>query len=237
MEIELLDIDKKLITVNPDDFIPLLGLPPGNLDTHTRELIEKYFEARQKIMTPRGGYARFETKALDSGEEIEIEGTRFRTGKVIRNMLCEAEEYAFFVVTAGPEPESLARELIDSGEYLEGYIVDLIGSGIVESVASQVHQHIRDLATSCGKKVTNRYSPGHCSWDVSEQQKLFRLLPERCCGIALSDSSLMSPIKSVSGIVGIGEAVRYKDYTCEICSMKDCIFRNTAPLKITPLTV
>ncbi len=237
MEIELLDIDKELIIVNPDDFIPLLGLPPGNMDTHTRELIEKYVAACQKIMTPRGGYARFETKAPDSREEIEIEGTRFQTGKIIRNMLRGAEEYAFFVVTAGPEPESLARELIDSGEYLEGYIVDLIGSGIVESVASQVHQHISDLATSRGKKVTNRYSPGHCSWDVSEQQKLFRLLPDGCCGISLSDSSLMSPIKSVSGIVGIGKAVRFKEYTCEICSMKDCIFRNTASSKGVPSKV
>ena len=140
-----------------------------------------------------------------------------------------------FIIGGGfsqqPLPESLAKELIEAGDYLEGYIVDLIGSGIVESVANQVHQHIRDLAASRGMKVTNYYSPGYCSWDVSEQQKLFRLLPEGCCGIALSESSLMSPIKSISGIIGIGETVGYKEYTCEICSMKDCIYRRTIPPK------
>ncbi len=237
MEIELLDIDKGQIRFNPSDFIPLLGLPPDQMDAHTGEVIEKCIAACQKIMTPRGGYARFDAIALKSREEIEIEGTRFKTGKVIRNMLREAEEYAFVAVTAGPEPESLARELIDSGEYLEGYIVDLIGSAIVESVLNQVHQHISDLATSMGRKVTNLYSPGYCDWDVSEQQKLFRLLPEGCCGISLSDSSLMSPIKSLSGIIGIGKAVSYKEYTCEICTMKDCIFRSTAPPRARSLKV
>lgn len=229
MKIELLNIDRGQIRFNPSDFISLLGLPSDNMDAHTGEVIEKYIAACQKIMTPMGGYARFEAKVLESREEIEIEGTLFRTGKIIRNMLREAEEYAFFVVTAGPEPESLAKELIEAGDYLEGYIVDLIGSAIVESVVNQVHQHIKDLAASRGMKVTNRYSPGYCSWDVSEQQKLFRLLPEGCCGITLSDSSLMFPIKSISGIIGMGETVGYKEYTCEICSMKDCIFRRTIP--------
>ncbi|MCK5134188.1 MAG: methionine synthase [Bacteroidales bacterium] len=234
MELELLNIDRSQVRVNSAEILPLLGVASGDIDTHTGELIKKYIAECEKIMSPRGGFATFEAKVVESKDEIEIEGTRFHTGKILRIMLQRAEEYAFFVVTAGPGPETLARELIDDGQYLEGYIVDLIGSGIVESVANQVHQHIRDLAESRGMNVTNRYSPGYCSWNVSEQQKLFRLLPEGYCGIVLSDSSLMSPIKSLSGIIGIGASVMYKDYTCEICSMKDCLFRRTAPLRVRP---
>jgi hypothetical protein len=101
-------------------------------------------------------------------------------------------------------------------------------------VANQIHQHIKNIAGVSGMKITNRYSPGYCSWNVSEQKKLFSLLPEGCCGITLSASSLMSPIKSISGIIGMGRSVEFKEYVCEICSMKDCIFRQITPPNLEP---
>jgi cobalamin-dependent methionine synthase I len=127
----------------------------------------------------------------------------------------------------GPEPEKLARELLDRGDYLEAYITDLSASALVDSVAACVHEDIRREADRQGNKVTNRYSPGYCSWDVAEQQKLFSLFPENTCGISLSESSLMSPVKSISGIIGTGPRVKFNEYTCEICPMKTCTFRKT----------
>ena len=76
-----------------------------------------------------------------------------------------------------------------------------------------------------GLNITNRYSPGYCGWDVSEQQKLFFLLPENCCGIRLTDSSLMLPIKSVSGVIGVGKTVRKTAYKCAVCDKEDCYLR------------
>ena len=156
-----------------------------------------------------------------------IEGIQFNTGKIIKKMLSGAEAYAFLIVTAGPGPESRARELMEQGEFLEGYITDLVASTMVDSIADQVQEHIRRMAADQELLISNRYSPGYCSWDVSEQQKLFSLFPKNCCDITLTDSSLMSPIKSISALLGIGTSVKYQDYTCEICSMKDCVFRKT----------
>jgi len=34
------------------------------------------------------------------------------------------------------------------------------------------------------------------------------------------------PIKSVRGIIGIGTNVKQHPYTCNICEMKECIYRN-----------
>jgi len=36
----------------------------------------------------------------------------------------------------------------------------------------------------------------------------------------------MDPIKSVSGIIGIGENVRFNPYTCNLCDNKNCIYGN-----------
>lgn len=227
MEAELLQIDAELISVDPGEVLSLLGSSGGSVDQHTLELIETYGAACKELMEPRGGYRLMDVLDPGSPGEVGIEGISFKTGKIVRNMLRNAEQYAFFVATAGPGPETLSRSLMEKGHFLEGYIVDLIGSGIVESVAAHLHRLIKNRAESRGKRVTNRYSPGYCSWDVSEQQKLFGLLPPGFCGISLSESSLMQPIKSVSGIIGIGSMVRYQDYPCEVCPMKQCIFRKT----------
>jgi hypothetical protein len=76
-----------------------------------------------------------------------------------------------------------------------------------------------------GKKITNRYSPGYCGWDVTEQHKLFQLMPENYCGIKLTPSALMDPVKSISGIIGIGENVKNNPYTCRLCNQNDCVYR------------
>jgi hypothetical protein len=35
----------------------------------------------------------------------------------------------------------------------------------------------------------------------------------------------MQPIKSVSGVIGIGRAVRRVPYTCRLCELEDCLYR------------
>jgi len=93
-------------------------------------------------------------------------------------------------------------------------------------MAEFVHNEIRKVAEDNRVKITNRFSPGYCQWYVSEQSKLFSLMPEDRLTVKLSDSSLMNPVKSVSGIIGIGEKVIFRDHDCLQCGMKDCIFSN-----------
>ena len=84
---------------------------------------------------------------------------------------------------------------------------------------------------SSAKRITNRYSPGYCGWQVAEQHKLFQLIPDNYCGIRLTESALMDPVKSVSGIIGIGENVKINPYTCRMCDMPDCVYRKVRDRK------
>jgi hypothetical protein len=226
---QILNIDKSLIRINPEDISYLLGDGESGSALHTNGLTEQLIAKCYQIMNPGGGYLFSDAIPTEVKEEIAIEKHRFKTGKIIRNMFRGAEQYVLFIATAGPGPEELSRTLLNEGNYLEGYLVDLIGSVLVELVADQVQDNIKEMADSMGVHITNRYSPGHCSWDVDDQQKLFNLFPQGFCGITLSDSSLMSPIKSVSGVIGMGSSVSYRENTCEICSMKECIFRTPRP--------
>jgi len=111
-------------------------------------------------------------------------------------------------------------------DFLKGYIYDVIGSEIVEAAADLLQNDLEKNMLGKGKKITNRYSPGYCSWDVAEQHKLFQLIPDNFCGIRLTPSALMNPVKSISGFIGIGKDVRNNPYTCRLCNQRDCVYRN-----------
>ena len=105
-------------------------------------------------------------------------------------------------------------------------MADSLGSIIAEKAADCMELALQKEIGSRGWKHTNRFSPGYCGWHVSEQQKLFPLFPTpHPCGISLTDSSLMLPIKSVSGVIGLGENVRKLEYTCGLCSYEKCYRR------------
>ena len=75
-----------------------------------------------------------------------------------------------------------------------------------------------------GLETSNFYSPGHRDWNISEQMNLFSLLPDNFCGVTLSKSLLMNPIKSVSGIIGVGKSLKQNRYQCNLCNDMNCLY-------------
>ena len=222
---EIFKPDPGLISVNGEEILNLLDQSENKADSLTREMVDELIPRSTAAASPMGGFVWQEQIRLEPGNSLMMGIEKFSIGPEITRKLKHAGSIVLFAVTAGPGPENLARELMIQGAYLEGFIADLIGTAIVEWVADQVHQTIREQAAIRGLKVTNRYSPGYCSWDVKEQQKLFRLIPPESCGIKLTESSLMTPIKSVSGIIGIGSKVSFSPNSCSLCPMTTCSFR------------
>ena len=60
----------------------------------------------------------------------------------------------------------------------------------------------------------------------SAQRDLFAYIGDHPTGITINESCLMQPIKSVSGIIGIGDEVRKRPYGCDICNSASCAYRN-----------
>ena len=146
---------------------------------------------------------------------------------IIARQLRGATAFAFFVCTAGIEFEQYQQRLKQEDDLLRSFLADALGSVIAERCADRMEECLQDSIDKLGWRRTNRFSPGYCGWNVSEQQALFTIFPTtQPCGVRLLDSALMVPIKSVSGIIGIGPDVRRQDYTCGFCNMKNCFKRN-----------
>ncbi|MBR1688257.1 MAG: methionine synthase [Prevotella sp.] len=153
----------------------------------------------------------------------------FDMGRIILRQLRDAEAYALFVCTSGAAFEAYQQRLKEQGDMVRVFIADALGSVIAEKCADRMEQHLQASIDKLGWHHTNRFSPGYCGWHVSQQQRLFPLFGGQTCGVSLTDSSLMVPIKSVSGIIGLGKKVRKQDYTCGLCDFKQCYKRRLRP--------
>ena len=149
----------------------------------------------------------------------------FDMGKIIERQLHGSEAYALFICTSGVEFEAYQQRLKQEGDMVRVFIADSLGSVIAEKCADQMERHLQESIDKLGWHHTNRFSPGYCGWHVSQQQLLFPLFDGHTCGVRLTDSSLMLPIKSVSGLVGLGKEVRRLDYTCGLCNFDKCYKR------------
>lgn len=203
-----------------------MGYKEGESHETFSELIRKLLNEAESVCSIKAEYRIFPIESFDDrGKSILVNGLIFNVKKILFGQLKKAEKTAVFLCTAGPEIGIRSRAAMKDGDLLTGYIYDVIGSEVVETATDLMQNNLKETMSAEGIKITNRYSPGYCGWDVAEQHKLFLLLTDNYCGIKLNDSALMNPEKSVSGFIGIGENVRYNPYTCRLCDMKDCIYR------------
>ena len=203
-----------------------MGFEPGNSPNPFPGLIEEVINNAHTYCSIEGGYIVRDDISIDqTNHKLTVGIVNFAAQKIVINQIRKSEKIALFLCTAGPEIGELSKQLMSDGETLKGYIIDVVGSEIAESAMDGIQNSLEAEMKNQGLYITNRYSPGYCGWNVSEQQKLFTFFPENFCGIKLSDSSLMYPIKSISGIIGIGKEVKENNYPCKLCDDKNCIYR------------
>jgi hypothetical protein len=211
----------------------VIGYGEGESHEHFADMITEVLSEAEKKCRIKAEYCVFPISNFDSkNKSIEINGIVFNLHKIVFGQLARSESVAVFLCTAGEWIGQRSKQSMKEGDMLKGYLYDIIGSEIADIAADLMQDNLKATVSLAFKKnITNRYSPGYCDWDVSEQHKLFRLLPDNFCGIKLTPSALMDPIKSVSGFIGIGEHVKYNLYTCNLCDMKDCIYRKLRGIK------
>ena len=156
---------------------------------------------------------------------FSIENAVFNVDQKMLHQLTRSEGCVIFICTAGPGIGAKSREIMATGDIMEGYILDVLGSVTVGAAIDKIEEVLETELRAKGFKVTNRYSPGYCGWALSEQRKLFSLFPNGQCGITLTDSCLMEPVKSVSGIIGFGQHVKKHLHECQLCELETCIYR------------
>ena len=212
------------LSIDPHNTAPLLGYG-SKLPDDILFMVKEVMIETAGCFDICGGYQIFDKICfMESGKSIRIDNTAFALNKIVYHQLKHSEQIAVFVCTAGEQIGEWSKQRM-SADPLKGFIADILGSVVVETAIDVIQKKLSDEIALAGLKNTNRYSPGYCGWHTSEQHKLFSLFPKGICGICLTESALMLPIKSVSGFIGIGANVRFNPYTCDLCEAIHCVYR------------
>jgi len=164
------------------------------------------------------------------GDKVTIEGGITLESGVIARLLERCEKVAIFALTIGNHLEEMVDYLASNNLVLQATVLDAIGSGTTEQLAIFVEEKIRKEAAARGLRISRRFSPGYCDWEVTQQRMVFDALGDDSAGVRLNDRSLMLPRKSISGIIGIGSADSgVEEYNpCNTCNKEDCPGRREA---------
>lgn len=190
-------------------------------------IVEKTFDELKASSEIVGGFTIAKCQNVSTSEgEIICDGKVLHPGRKISRYMEEAELLALFICTAGAKFTTLSHAYQQNNDLLEAFVVEAIGSATVENAMDKIQILLEKEMLKEGKKTTNRYSPGYCDWHLSDQRYLFEAIGSHPTPITLTESCMMQPNKSVSGIIGIGENVIKREYGCAICNSSKCVYRN-----------
>jgi hypothetical protein len=175
---------------------------------------ERLIEAALAMVSPRAAY---QVSYIDEkqDEAVVIGGRRFQS-RVLRKNLDPVSRVFPAVVTLGGSLEQKADRTEDM---LDKYYLDAIGN--IALAEARVHL-IGHLCARFGLEKLSWMSPGSLpDWPIGEQQPLFGLLDgvEAAIGVRLTDSMLMLPRKTVSGIFFPSETTFF---SCRLCPRERC---------------
>lgn len=168
----------------------------------------------EALARPKGMYTLAVVEPRDE-ESVLLDGRVF-TSRVLRVNLEGAHRAFPFVATCGVELDAWGRGIDDM---VKRWWADVI-----------MEMALRRAMEALGKHLVATYQPGKRAmmnpgsledWPITQQQPLFALLGNvrETIGVELTESCLMSPIKSISGIWFETE----QDFqNCQLCPRPNC---------------
>jgi hypothetical protein len=176
--------------------------------------IERLARAAHDIGRPKAMYkvAYVESRSQDS---ITLDGMVF-TSRVLRVNVEKAHKVFPFVVTCGMELQDWASSMNDP---LQRFWADAISEMAMRAAVQFMERH---LVEQYQFSQLAKMNPGSLAdWPLQEQRVLFKLLgdTQAAIGVRLTDSLLMAPTKSVSGIWFPTEE---SFASCQLCPREDC---------------
>lgn len=216
------ELDFGSLFLTADDLLAEMGYGPIKPEESVAELTVAMLKEVAAWVVPQCTFGLFDGKT-EAGFVYLDGGEQFCVGATISSLLNGSDRFALFAATAGAAFQAYQDRLTAEGDLLNCFIADVIGTCMVEKTGDYMERLLeKELGA---ERHTNRLSPGYCGWHLTGQQTLFRLMGERPCGITLSEVCLMTPVKSISGIIGIGPDVDEKKYGCQYCELETCYKR------------
>jgi len=211
------------------------GLPEGDaLAPRLHRLLEEAMSTAAALVEPRALCEELSAESFASVlQPLEIP----REDLVVGRVYPRAQALALFVATLGEPLPARIRQLFDEDALAQAWMLDAVASAGADLLAERLAERYREGLVGRGMDGVRvlPYSPGYCGWPTLGQRPLFDALRPEEIGVSLNDSCLMSPIKTVSGVLvaAPGEAHKFRPEFpfCDDCQTRECGRRMASVLR------
>ena len=223
--------EQKQLTPDPESVLRQMGVPRrATISAGARILAEEAVDELEQNLEPAGilmEISRHDFADIFKGEAQNASETPLEL------IFPQAQALAVYALTMGAKVCMRIDELFKSGDVALGGALDAAASWAANRGAAIGENFFHETLSRQGQLQENdcvlAYSPGYCGWHVSGQRQIFSHLRPETLGITLNDSYLMSPVKSVSGVMVAGkrEINYYKPQWgfCNECVTFSCLQR------------
>lgn len=193
-----------------------LGYKNQILSHELENKINHSIELCQTIMRPKFVFRQYKLNGF------LLENTNFTLeGSDIKRHLQGCTEVILLCATLGIDVDRKIMELT-AVDKTTALVFDSAGSAAIESYI--------DIECSKFENATSRFSCGYGDFPLSANLNICSLLnTSKFLGVNVTKNFLLSPKKSVTAVIGIGNGEKSKplcDYNCSDCQNEKCLYEN-----------
>ena len=218
-----IDLDEdKYLAMQGESFGKILA-NPERLNTFRQAIVEV-----EQLVRPVACWDFFAIDKILHEKLVLAGGARLGGGPVVQ-VMGGAAELIVAVCTIGPAVDRLIDLAQKQRQLFRMMILHELGAWAVDMVRQEWCRLLEEELQSKGLRVSALLSPGESAWSVKDQAVIFSLLDAGQIGVSLSDSMVMSPIKSLSMIMATGpDPIGVEGASnCDFCSIKEwCNYRH-----------
>ena len=212
--------------IRTKEAVRYLGYGKNEVDDKTLQEIQDSFRELERLADKKSIYRIFELSLKDENElkigNVEIYSRNLRTN------LKDCKQVVLFVATLGTEVDRLIRKM-QVVDMAKAVVMQACAATLLEEYSDELQQKITEHMQEQGKYIRPRFSPGYGDFSIQHQKAVLAMLEaSKRIGDTMTDSNMLTPTKSVTAVIGIGDAeMNCNLNSCEECDKTDCTYRRS----------
>ena len=212
--------------IRTKEAVRYLGYGKNAVDDKTLQEIQDSFRELERLADKKSIYRIFELSLKDENElkigNVEIYSRNLRTN------LKDCKQVVLFAATLGAEVDRLIRKM-QVVDMAKAVVMQACAATLLEEYCDELQQKIAEHMQEQGKYIRPRFSPGYGDFSIQHQKAVLSMLEvSKRIGVTMTDSYMLTPTKSVTAVIGIGDAeMNCNLNSCEECDKTDCTYRRS----------
>lgn len=203
-----------------------LGYGRNAVDDRTLAEIESSFQELEMAAGEKSIYRIFELKMTEP-DILEIGNMKINSRNLTKNMR-GCEKAVMFGATLGTGVDLLMKRYSIT-DMAKAVILQSCAAAMLEEYCDELQESIAASLEKENLYLRPRFSPGYGDFSIHHQEDILKMLDSaKRIGLAMTDSYMLTPVKSVTAVIGVSDTKEpCHSKGCEECRKMDCAYRRS----------